>query len=55
VPASPLQPKRIFDLPGSSPGRKIFTLAAIVASQQENCATIANYLGIELRYMEAGE
>jgi hypothetical protein len=42
-------------LSGSSPGRKIFTLAVIVASQQENYATIANYLGIELRYMDAGE
>jgi hypothetical protein len=34
---------------------KFFTPAAIAASQQENYATIANYLAGELRYMDAGE
>jgi hypothetical protein len=49
---SPLPPK---------PACRIFarsedlTFAAIVASQRENYATIVNYLGIELRYMDAGE
>jgi len=49
------RPHRFTDLSGFSQDRKIFTVAAIVAPQQENYATIAHYLGIELRYMDAGE
>ncbi len=34
---------------------KIFTLLAVAALHQGNYATIPNYLGRELRYMDAGE
>jgi hypothetical protein len=36
-------------------GAKILALFPNAAMRQGNYATIANYLGIELRYMDAGE
>jgi hypothetical protein len=52
TPASPLhRPAGIF----ARPEDPYLFFAAIVAPQQENYATIAHYLGIELRYMDAGE
>jgi hypothetical protein len=44
--------------PQSKAARKLIRIqdvVSIAALHQENCATIHNYLEVELRYMDAGE